>query len=92
MIKSWKHKGLKRFYETGDKSGIQPRHTEALRAILFQLSCATNANDMNTPGNNFHKLEGNLKGHFSVTLQANWRVTFMFKDGDAIVVDYQDYH
>lgn len=92
MIKSWKHKGLKKFYESGDKSGIQPRHAKALGDILFQLANAISAEDMNTPGNDFHKLIGNMKGHFSVTVQANWRVTFMFQDGNAIVVDYQDYH
>lgn len=92
MIKSWKHKGLKKFYEIGDKSGIQPRHAEILGELLLQLANAVNAKDMNTPGNNFHKLKGNLKDHFAVTVQANWRITFMFEDGDAIVVDYQDYH
>lgn len=92
MIKSWKHKGLRKFYESGDKSGIQARHAKLLSEILFQLANAVKPEDMNTPGNNFHKLIGNMKGHYSVTVKANWRVTFMFEDGDAIVVDYQDYH
>lgn len=80
------------FYETGDKSGIQPRHAKPLSEILFQLTNAVKAEDMNTPGNNFHKLIGKMKGHYSVTVKANWRITFMFEDGDAIIVDYQDYH
>ena len=92
MIKGWKHKGLKKFYETGSKAGIQPKHAEILRMLLFQLANAIKPEDMNTPGNNFHPLQGNLDRYYSVKVSGNWRIIFQFEGMDAILVDYIDYH
>ena len=92
MIKTWKHKGLKVFFETGQAAGIQQKHKQPLREILFQLDHATNSKDMNTPGNGFHRLIGKQKGQYSVSVNGNWRVGFDFDGEDAILVDYLDYH
>lgn len=92
MIKDWRHKGLKKFYDSGNKAGIQPKHAENLRLLLFQLASAVQPEDMNTPGNNFHKLHGDLQGYFSVKVSGNWRIIFQFEGEDAILVDYIDYH
>jgi toxin HigB-1 len=92
MIRSFRHKGLQRFFETGSKAGIQPEHAPRLRLQLLRLDAASLPADMNLPGWNFHSLTGNLEGHYAVTVSRNWRLTFMFQDGEAIVVDYQDYH
>jgi len=92
MIKSWRHKGLKQFYETGSKAGIQPRHAETLGVLLLQLASSTQPDDMNTPGNDFHTLHGDLKHHFAVKVSHNWRLIFQFEGEDAILVDYIDYH
>jgi toxin HigB-1 len=92
MIKSWQHKGLKNFYETGSKAGIQPKHAEILAILLLQLASAVKAEDMDTPGNSFHSLVGDLKGYYSVKVSGNWRIIFKFIGEDAILVDYIDYH
>lgn len=92
MIKTFRHKGLEQFFETGSKSGIQPHHASKLNRQLLRLDISKNASDMNVPGWRFHQLEGNLEGHYSVTVNANWRITFKFENEDAILVDYQDYH
>jgi proteic killer suppression protein len=92
MIKSWKHKGLQNFFDTGNKAGIQSKHADTLAVLLFQLANAIKPEDMNTPGNYFHKLKGNLKGFYSVKVSGNWRIIFKFEDGDAILLDYIDYH
>lgn len=92
MIKDFTHKGLKRFFTTGNTSGIQAIHAKRLRLLLAMLDQAMRVSDMDAPALRLHALKGDLKGHWSVTVQANWRVTFRFKDGDAYVVDYQDYH
>lgn len=92
MIKGWRHKGLKRFYETGSKAGIQPKHAEALALLLLQLTSSIKPGDMNTPGNSFHPLHGELEGYYSVKVSGNWRLIFQFEQEDAILVDYLDYH
>jgi len=92
MIKSWRHKGLKDFYKTGNKSGIQPKHADILRLLLLQLASAIKPEDMNTPGNYFHPLRGSLNGYYSVKVSANWRIIFQFVSEDAVLVDYIDYH
>ncbi len=92
MIKGWRHKGLKKFYETGSKAGIQPAHAKILGLLLLQLSSAIKPEDMNTPGNYFHPLHGELKGYYSVKVSGNWRLIFQFEKEDAILVDYVDYH
>jgi proteic killer suppression protein len=79
MIKSWHHKGLKNFYETGSKAEIQPKHASVLVLLLFQLSSAITPEDMNTPGNYFHRLHGELNGYFSVKINGNWRLIFQFQ-------------
>ncbi len=92
MIKSFQHKGLQTFFETGSKAGIQPHHAPRLSRQLSRLETASAPEDMNVPGWKLHGLSGGLAGHFSVTVNGNWRLTFMFDDGDAVLVDYQDYH
>lgn len=92
MIKSFRHKGLQFFFESGSKAGIQPHHAPRLERQLIRLDLAKTAADMNVPGWRLHSLEGNLIGHYSVTVSGNWRVTFTFEGEDAVLVDYQDYH
>jgi len=92
MIKSWQHKGLKDFFYTGNKKGIIPAHEKRLKIILQRLNAAIGAEDMNTPGMKFHRLKGNKKDFFSVSVSGNWRVVFQFEDQDAYLVDYIDYH
>ena len=92
MIKSWKHKGLRLFFETGKKSGILAVHEKRLKIILQRLNAAVNPDDMNTPSMKFHKLTGNLLGFYSVTVNANWRVIFGFSGQEVVDVDYLDYH
>jgi len=92
MIKTFKHKGLHAFFTTGSLSGIQPHHSAKLRRQLIRLDLAKNASDMNIPGWKLHALSGSLAGHYSVTVNGNWRMTFAFEGEDAILVDYQDYH
>jgi proteic killer suppression protein len=92
MIKSFEHKGLQAFFETGSKAGIQPHHAPKLARQLARLHAAKASEDMNLPGWRLHSLHGELAGHFSVTVNGNWRLTFRFDGGDAVLVDYQDYH
>ena len=92
MIKSYRHKGLKKFAETGSKAGIQPNHAARLRRLLTALDAASVPADMNAPGNNLHSLKGDLASHWSVSISGNWRLTFGFDGEDVILVDYQDYH
>jgi toxin HigB-1 len=92
MIRSFAHKGLKKFFLTGSFAGIQAKHAERLRLILAQLNQARTIEDMQIPTLALHELKGERKNIWSVTVQANWRVTFRFENGDAEVVDYEDYH
>jgi proteic killer suppression protein len=92
MILSFVHKGLQRFFETGSKTGIQPAHAAKLSRQLARLDAAQTAADMNVPGWRLHPLHGALAGHWSVWVSGNWRLTFRFESGDAILVDYRDYH
>jgi proteic killer suppression protein len=92
VIRTFRHKGLKLFYETGSRAGIVPSHAARLRRQLVRLELAIVAEDMDAPGWDLHRLKGDLAGHFSVAVSGNWRLTFAFKDGDAVLVDYQDYH
>jgi toxin HigB-1 len=92
MIRSYRHKGLQLFAETGSKAGIQPAHAKKLRNLLTALDAAGRVADMNAPGYGLHALHGNLEGHWAVSVSGNWRLTFSFQDEDAILVDYQDYH
>lgn len=93
MIKTFKHKGLKAFFETGSMAGIQAAHAQRLGAMLRRLNESPNSQGMNLPGWKLHALKGReLKGHFSVWVSGNWRMTFKFDGMDAVLVDYQDYH
>ena len=92
MIRSFVHKGLKKFFLSGSLAGIQAKHTARLRLILAQLNQARTIEDMQLPTLALHELKGERKKIWSVTVQANWRVTFRFENGDAEVVDYEDYH
>ena len=92
MIKSFRHKGLRRFYETGATKGIQAKHVPKLRRQLACLDVAAGPQDMNVPGWDLHPLKGTLQNHWSVKVSGNWRLTYTFENGDAVLVDYQDYH
>ena len=92
MIKSFAHKGLEKYFLGGKAAGIQSIHANRLRLILAQLDKAKSIADMDIPTLHLHELKGSRKGIWSVTVQANWRVTFRFEDGDAEIVNYEDYH
>lgn len=92
MIKSFRHRGIERFFKKGTKAGIQAKHAEKLRVQLFALDNAMRPQDMNAPGWRLHPLKGELAGYWSVDVSGNWRLTFAFQGEDAILVDYQDYH
>jgi proteic killer suppression protein len=92
MIKSFKHKGLEKFYSTGSKAGIIPSHAEKLRDLLFVLDDAERPGDMDIAGWGLHPLRGSLEGHWAVKVNGNWRLTFRFIEDEPEVVDYQDYH
>ena len=92
MIRSFKHKGLERFFLKGTKSGIQAKHAVKLRLILGRLEAAVVPKDMDLPGLKFHSLTGSRVGTWSVSASGNWRVTFRFEGGHAQNVNYEDYH
>ncbi|MBU0910706.1 MAG: type II toxin-antitoxin system RelE/ParE family toxin [Proteobacteria bacterium] len=92
MVKSFKHKGLERFFYAGTKKGIKPEHAGKLGRVLDRLNAANDLKDMNYPGSNLHVLSGDRKGQYSVRVSGNWRIIFEFEDGDAYIVDYDDYH
>jgi proteic killer suppression protein len=92
MIKSFRHKGLERFFLADDKSGIQPAHAKKLRLILTYLDAANDVGDMALPGLGLHLLKGDYAGFWAVKVSGNWRVIFQFESGDAYLVNYLDYH
>ena len=92
MIRSIKHKGLKRFYESGDTSGIQTSHQHRLRRLLGSLEAATQPSDMGLPGYRLHPLKGQRSEFWSVTVNGSWRLIFRFANGEPEAVDYLDYH
>ena len=92
MIRSFRHRGLEKFYLTGSKAGIQPSRQTKLRLQLTALGAAKNPGEMSAPGWELHMLRGSLAGHWSIRVNGNWRLTFRFNGEDAEVVDYQDYH
>lgn len=92
MIKHFRHKGLKKLYETGNQKGVRPEHVKRLRLIMARLDASQNPQDMNLPGLGLHPLKGPYEGFWAVSVSGNWRVAFRF-DGDSVVdVDYLDYH
>lgn len=92
MIKTFRHKGLESFFRTGSKAGIQPQHAGKLRVLLTTLDNAKHPSDMNAPNWKLHSLTANLTGHYAVTVNGNWRITFTFDGDDVELVDYLDYH
>lgn len=92
MIKSFRHKGLQKFFFDGTKKGIQAKHAGKLADILDQLNAASEIQDMNFPGSELHPLKGDLRGFWSVKISGNWRMIFRFEKGEALDVDYVDYH
>jgi proteic killer suppression protein len=92
VIRSIRHKGLKRLYEDDDHRGVVSQHAERLRDILVRLDASTTVADMDLPGFRLHRLKGELRGFWAVTVRANWQVIFRFAEGDALDVDYVDYH
>ena len=92
MITSWAHQGLKKFFETGSKAGIQPKHADRLSELLFVLDSATEVQQLNLPGYRLHSLSGDRQGTWSLTVSGGWRITFEFREGDAYITNYEDYH
>ncbi|MBU2925507.1 type II toxin-antitoxin system RelE/ParE family toxin [Colwellia sp. 1_MG-2023] len=92
MIKSFKHKGLKKYFQTGSVSGIQANHQRKLRMQLAAIDTAQEIDDINLPGFKLHPLKGNRDGIWSITVNGNWRITFEFIDGNAYILNYEDYH
>ncbi len=92
MIKSFRHKGLQRFYSTGSTRGIRADHANRLRMQLAALDTATVVSDMDIPGFYLHALKGKSRARWSVRVNGNWRLTFEFRDGNAYILDYEDYH
>lgn len=90
MIKSFKHKGLKNFFETGSVAGIDASHRQKLRIRLSALDTATTIDDLNLPGFRLHPLKGDRDGLWAIDVNKNWRITFEFIDGDVYIVNYED--
>jgi proteic killer suppression protein len=92
LIRSFKHRGLEKFFKTGSKAGIQPAHAKKFQTLLTALNVAQRAENMDVPSWELHPLKGALSSHYAVKVNGNWRLTFRFTGNDAEVVDYQDYH
>jgi toxin HigB-1 len=92
VIQSFRHKGLRRFFESGIVAGVQPRQAKRLRMLLAALDTAQSIEDMNVPGFRLHRLKGAERGRWAVWVNGNWRLTFEFEKGHAYVLDYEDYH
>ncbi len=92
MIKQFKHKGLKRFWEAESTRGIQAEHANKLELQLTRLDAATQVSDMDVPGWRLHALKGDMRSLRAVDVSGNWRLTFRFENGHAYVVNYEDYH
>lgn len=92
VIRSFRHKGLQRFFETGSAAGIQPQHAKRLRVQLAAIDTAKVIDDIDLPGFRLHSLKGQQEGRWSISVSGNWRITFEFADGNASILDYEDYH
>lgn len=92
VIQSFRHKGLRRFFDSGAASGIQPKHVNRLRMLLAALDTAHEIGDMDVPGFRLHPLKGQQRGRWSIWVNGNWRMTFEFRSGHAYLIDYEDYH
>ena len=92
MIVSFRHRGLRALYEGRTPRRVAPEHVRKLLDVLAVLDRSRGPRDVDLPGLRLHPLKGELQGHYAVTISGNWRVTFSFEDGDAVDVDYLDYH
>ncbi|MCA2619909.1 MULTISPECIES: type II toxin-antitoxin system mRNA interferase toxin, RelE/StbE family [unclassified Microcystis] len=92
MIESFQHKGLKQFYERGERRGLNPNMIPKIEEILSIFSAAESVEEANIPGYRLHPLTGELKGFWSVRVTGNWRIVFRFEDGNALDIDLVDYH
>lgn len=92
VIKSFRHRGLRRLYEREDASGLRADQLRRIRDVLAHLDSAAKPSDVDFPGYRLHPLKGGLKGYWSVTISGNWRIVFRFAAGDALDVDLADYH
>jgi proteic killer suppression protein len=92
MIKSFKHKGLEKFYESGSTKRVQANHAKKLRMQLAALDTAQSIDDMDIPGYRLHQLTGDRKGIWTISVNANWRLTFEFEEGNVYILNYEDYH
>lgn len=92
MIKSFRHKGLRKLFETGSTAGVQASHAKRLRMQLAALETAQTVDDVDLPGFALHPLKGEMRGRWAISVNGNWRLTFEFQDGNAYVLDYEDYH
>jgi toxin HigB-1 len=92
MIRHFRHRGLKRLYESDDRREVSPQHADKIARILARLDEATRPQELNLPGFRLHPLKGDLAGYWSITVSANWRIIFRFEGGGATNVDLVDYH
>ncbi|KEY57306.1 type II toxin-antitoxin system RelE/ParE family toxin [Serratia sp. DD3] len=92
MIKSFKHQGLKKFFETGSTAGINAKQVDRIANRLAVLNRAVKIDDVDLPGFALHPLTGNRNDQWSITVTGNWRITFTLSDGDVYIVNYEDYH
>ena len=92
LIESFRHRGLKRLYEQGDGSKVRADQLSRISDVLFHLDRAQAPGDLDLPGYRLHRLKGDRKGCWSVTISGNWRIIFRFEDGAAFEVDLVDYH
>lgn len=92
MLKSFKHKGLREFFEDGSKRGISANQAQRIKIRLDVISAATQIDDISVPGFDLHELKGDRAGTWSLSVSGNWRITFRFENGDAYDLDLEDYH
>lgn len=92
MIKSFKHKGLKQLFEKGVTSGVLAKDAERINDRLQSIDIAKDISELNRQIYKLHKLKGDREGYWSITVRANWRITFQFINGDAYILNYEDYH
>jgi len=92
MIQSFRHKGLRKLFEDDNRSKLSAQDVDKIARVLARLSAANVPEDVDAPGFKLHRLKGDLKGFWAVTVRANWRIIFRFEDGDALDVDLVDYH
>jgi proteic killer suppression protein len=92
MIKSFKHKGLEKFFTKGNTAGIQAAHATRISDRLAFLNAAQTPDDMNKPGFRLHLLKGDREGLWAINVSGNWRIVFRFENGNAYIVNYEDYH